>query len=152
MEAVDDVVAVDEHAAAAAEREQAELKERVMQRQRQKVNGAGGDEQAVPLKELQEHAAARNGGAGHGEIDLNSLIDVQVTLSVEIGRCRLPIKQLISLNQGSVVELDRMVDEPLDLLVNGTLIAHGEVVVVDGQFGLRLIDVVSQTERLKKLK
>lgn len=137
---------------AAAAREQAELKERVMQRQRQKVNGAGGDEQAVPLKELQEHAAARNGGAGHGEIDLNSLIDVQVTLSVEIGRCRLPIKQLISLNQGSVVELDRMVDEPLDLLVNGTLIAHGEVVVVDGQFGLRLIDVVSQTERLKKLK
>ena len=137
---------------AAAAREQAELKERVMQRQRQKVNGAGGDEQAVPLKELQEHAAARNGGAGHGEIDLNSLIDVQVTLSVEIGRCRLPIKQLISLNQGSVVELDRMVDEPLDLLVNGTLIAHGEVVVVDGQFGLRLIDVVSQTERLKRLK
>lgn len=79
-------------------------------------------------------------------------MDVPVTLSVEIGRSKLPIKQLISLNQGSVVELDREVSEPLDLMVNGTLIARGEVVVVDGQFGLRLIDIVSPSERLKKLK
>ena len=64
----------------------------------------------------------------------------------------MPIKDLIALNQGSVVELDREMDEPLDLMVNGTLIARGEVVVVDGQFGLRLVDIVSPSERLKKLK
>ena len=77
------------------------------------------------------------------------LMDVQVQLSVEIGRSKVPIKQLISLSQGSVIELDRGVNEPLDLLVNGTLMARGEVVVVDGQFGLRLIDIVSPPERLK---
>lgn len=86
------------------------------------------------------------------EINLDSLLDVPVTLSVEIGRTRLPIKQLISLNQGSVIELDREVNEPLDLLVNGTLMARGEVVVVDGQFGLRLVDIVSPRDRLRKLK
>ena len=75
-----------------------------------------------------------------------------MTLSVEIGRSRVAIKQLLSLNQGSVIELDREVNDPLDLLVNGTLMARGEVVTVDGKFGLRLIDVVSPGERLKKLK
>ncbi len=87
-----------------------------------------------------------------GELNLDVLMDVQVQLSVEIGRSRVPIKQLISLSQGSVIELDRGVNEPLDLLVNGTLMARGEVVVVDGQFGLRLIDIVSPPERLRKLK
>lgn len=101
-------------------------------------------------------AAAGGGSApdtGTGaEINLDALMDVQVVLSVEIGRTKVPIKQLVSLNQGSVIELDRGVNEPLDLLVNGTLMARGEVVVVDGQFGLRLIDIVSPSERLKKLK
>lgn len=129
-----------------AEQEQAALKERVMERQRQQSDPAA-QGQAVPLNPLQAED-----GPGAAEIDLNTLIDVPVTLSVEIGRSRMPIKQLIGLNQGSVVELDRAVNEPLDLLVNGTLIARGEVVVVDGQFGLRLIDVVSQSERLRKLK
>ena len=87
-----------------------------------------------------------------GEINLDALMDVQVQLSVEIGRSKVPIKQLISLSQGSVIELDRGVNDPLDLLVNGTLMARGEVVVLDGQFGLRLIDIVSPPERLKKLK
>lgn len=91
-------------------------------------------------------------GAEGSEINLDALLDVQVQLSVEIGRSKVPIKQLISLNQGSVIELDRGVNEPLDLLVNGTLMARGEVVVVDGQFGLRLIDIVSPSERLKKLQ
>ncbi|WP_235189833.1 flagellar motor switch protein FliN [Porticoccus hydrocarbonoclasticus] len=105
----------------------------------------------MPLKELEaeDSRAVPDGG---GEINLDALLDVQVTLSVEIGRSRLPIKDLIALNQGSVVELDREMDEPLDLMVNGTLIARGEVVVVDGQFGLRLVDIVSPSERLKKLK
>lgn len=99
--------------------------------------------------ESSEAAAASTSGA---EINLDALMDVQVMLSVEIGRSRMPIRQLISLNQGSVIELDRAVSEPMDLLVNGTLMARGEVVVTDGQFGLRLIDIVSPPERLKKLK
>ena len=90
--------------------------------------------------------------AGGAEINLESLLDVPVTLSVEIGRSRVSIRDLVSLNQGSVIELDRKVNEPLDLLVNGKLMARGEVVVVEGQFGLRLIEVVSPSERLKKLK
>lgn len=97
----------------------------------------------------QDQSSTQSAGA---EINLDALMDVQVQLSVEIGRSKVPIKQLISLSQGSVIELDRGVNEPLDLLVNGTLMARGEVVVVDGQFGLRLIDIVSPPERLKKLK
>lgn len=102
-----------------------------------------------PLNELQGDTGAAGAGA---EINLDLLMDIQVTLSVEIGRTRLPIKDLLALTQGSVVELGREVNEPLDLMVNGTLIARGEVVEADGRFGLRLIDVVSPTERLKKLK
>ena len=109
-------------------------------------------EQAEPLQEFAQTPQPAAGVSGGGEINLEALMDVPVTLSVEIGRSKLPIKQLISLNQGSVVELERGVNEPLDLMVNGTLIARGEVVVVDGQFGLRLIDIVSPSERLQKLK
>jgi len=105
---------------------------------------------AEPPGELQGGTAA--GPSAGGKIELDLLMDVQVTLSVEIGRTRLPIKDLLALNQGSIVSLDRGVNEPLDLMVNGTLIARGEVVESGGQFGLRLIDVVSPSERLKKLK
>lgn len=113
----------------------------------------GGTEQATAEAPVAAEAApAALDEPGGAEINLDSLMDVPVTLSVEIGRSKVPIKQLVSLNQGSVVELDREVNEPLDLLVNGTLMARGEVVVVDGQFGLRLIDIVSPRERLKKLK
>lgn len=97
-------------------------------------------------------AEARAPNGNGAEINLDALLDVPVTLSVEIGRSKVPIKNLLSFNQGSVIELDKEVNEPLDLLVNGTLMARGEVVVVDGKFGLRLIDIVSPTERLKKLK
>lgn len=105
---------------------------------------------ASPPQEL-SGAAPVSAGEG-GKIDLDLLMDVQVTLSVEIGRTRLPIKDLLALNQGSIVSLQRGVNEPLDLMVNGTLIARGEVVESGGQFGLRLIDVVSPSERLQKLK
>ena len=71
---------------------------------------------------------------------------------MEIGRTRLPIRNLLRLNQGSVVELDRLAGEPLDVLVNGTLIAHGEVVVVNEKYGIRLTDVISPAERVRKLK
>jgi flagellar motor switch protein FliN/FliY len=103
---------------------------------------------------LQSHEATQNVSPEQegSAINLDALLDVPVTLSVEIGRSKVPIKQLVSLSQGSVIELDRGVNEPLDLLVNGKLMARGEVVVVDGQFGLRLIDIVSPPERLKNLK
>ncbi|MFK8047090.1 MAG: flagellar motor switch protein FliN [Halioglobus sp.] len=109
------------------------------------------DHGAEESTEVAAGAEVETGQTG-SEINLDALLDVQVQLSVEIGRSKVPIQQLISLNQGSVIELDRGVNEPLDLLVNGTLMARGEVVVVDGQFGLRLIDIVSPTERLKKLQ
>ncbi|MFT4613160.1 MAG: flagellar motor switch protein FliN/FliY [Bacteroidia bacterium] len=96
--------------------------------------------------------ATASGESSATEINLGALLDIPVTLSVEIGRSKVPINQLVSLSQGSVIELDREVSEPLDLLVNGKLMARGEVVVVDGRFGLRLIDIVSPPERLKKLK
>lgn len=83
---------------------------------------------------------------------LDSILDIPVTISMEVGRSKINIRNLLQLNQGSVVELDRIAGEPLDVLVNGTLIAHGEVVVVNDKFGIRLTDVISQTERIKKLK
>ncbi|MFV0277689.1 MAG: flagellar motor switch protein FliN [Parahaliea sp.] len=89
---------------------------------------------------------------GPGEVNLSMLLDVPVTLSVEIGRARIPVSKLLSLSQGSVVELDREISAPLDLMVNGMLIARGEVVETQGKFGLRLVDVVSTSERIKKLK
>lgn len=107
---------------------------------------------AAPPEELQGQAASAAGASIAGKIDLDLLMDVHVTLSVEIGRARISIKDLLALNQGSIVSLDRGVQEHLDLMVNGTLIARGEVVESDGQFGLRLVDVVSPGERLKKLK
>lgn len=83
---------------------------------------------------------------------LDAILDIPVTISMEVGRSQISIRNLLQLNQGSVVELDRVAGEPLDVLVNGTLIAHGEVVVVNDKFGIRLTDVISQTERIKKLK
>jgi len=87
-----------------------------------------------------------------GETNLDVILDIPVTLSMEIGRTELPIHNLLQLNQGSVVELDRLAGEPLDVLINGTLIAHGEVVVVNEKFGIRLTDVISPAERVKNLK
>ncbi|MGF1686047.1 flagellar motor switch protein FliN [Photobacterium japonica] len=83
---------------------------------------------------------------------LDTILDIPVTISMEVGRTQISIRNLLQLNQGSVVELDRVAGESLDVLVNGTLIAHGEVVVVNDKFGIRLTDVISQTERIKKLR
>ncbi|WP_416213593.1 flagellar motor switch protein FliN [Halothiobacillus sp.] len=85
-------------------------------------------------------------------INLEVLMDVPVAISMEIGRTSINIRSLLQLNQGSIVELDRLAGEPLDVLVNGTLIARGEVVVVNEKFGIRLTDVISPAERLKKLR
>lgn len=83
---------------------------------------------------------------------LEVILDVPVTLSLEVGRTRIAIRNLLQLNQGSVVELDRAAGEPLDVFVNGTMVAHGEVVVVNDRFGVRLTDVVSPAERIRRLK
>ena len=90
--------------------------------------------------------------AAGSDANLDLILDVQVTLSLEVGRARIPIRNLLQLNQGSVVELDRAAGELLDVFVNGTLVAHGEVVVVNDKFGIRLTDVVSPAERIRKLK
>lgn len=87
-----------------------------------------------------------------GDVKLDVILDVPVTLSLEVGRTRIPIRSLLQLNQGSVVELDRAAGEPLDVYANGTLVAHGEVVVVNEKFGIRLTDVVSPAERIRKLR
>jgi flagellar motor switch protein FliN/FliY len=86
------------------------------------------------------------------DINLDVLLDVPVTIAMEIGRAKINIRNLLQLTQGSVVELDRLAGEPMDVLVNGTLIAHGEVVVVNDKFGIRLTDVISPAERVRKLK
>lgn len=90
-----------------------------------------------------------SGGIGS---DLDLIMDIPVVLSMELGNTEIAIRNLMQLTQGSVVELDRFAGEPLDVLVNGTLIAHGEVVVVNDKYGIRLTDVVSPSERIKRLK
>lgn len=87
-----------------------------------------------------------------GDVDLDVILKVPVTLTLEVGRTRLPIRSLLQLNQGSVVELERAAGEPLDVHVNGTLVAHGEVVLINEKFGIRLVDVISPADRIRTLK
>ena len=87
-------------------------------------------------------------GAGN---DINMILDIPVQLTVELGRTRIPIKNILQLAQGSVVELDAMAGEPMDVLVNGFLIAQGEVVVVNDKFGIRLTDIVTPSERMRRV-
>jgi flagellar motor switch protein FliN/FliY len=87
-----------------------------------------------------------------GDVKLDVILDIPVTIAMEIGRTQLSIRNLLQLNQGSVVELDRFAGEPMDVLVNGTLVAHGEVVVVNEKFGIRLTDVISPADRIKNLR
>ena len=106
------------------------------------------DVQTADLDELEDDSHL----SGEEKRKLDTILDIPVTISMEVGRSLISIRNLLQLNQGSVVELDRVAGEPLDVLVNGTLIAHGEVVVVNDKFGIRLTDVISQIERIKKLK
>jgi len=91
-------------------------------------------------------------GFSTGDTKLDVILDIPVTIAMEIGRTKISIRNLLQLNQGSVVELDRLAGEPMDVLVNNTLVAHGEVVVVNEKFGIRLTDVISPAERIKNLK
>lgn len=102
----------------------------------------------APITQLDDDAAPRSGN----DLDLDMILNIPVTMSMEIGRTKININNLLKLSQGSVVELDRLAGEPMDVLVNDTLIAHGEVVVVNDKFGIRLTDVISAEERIKKLR
>ena len=93
---------------------------------------------------------APTGASGAGN-DINMILDIPVQLTVELGRTRIPIKNILQLAQGSVVELEAMAGEPMDVLVNGYLIAQGEVVVVNEKFGIRLTDIVTPSERMRRL-
>lgn len=104
-------------------------------------------ESNLPLDELKDNAEPRAMPP-----DLDVILDIPVTISMEVGSTPITIRNLLQLNQGSVIELDRLAGEPLDVLVNGTLIAHGEVVVVNEKFGIRMTDVISPSERIKKLR
>jgi flagellar motor switch protein FliN/FliY len=112
----------------------------------------GGAEKAGYEKAEFDDLASQPVAQGAGEANLDVILDIPVTLSMEIGRTEITINDLLQLGQGSVVELGRLAGEPMDVMVNGTLIAHGEVVVVHEKFGIRLTDVISPTERIKKLK
>ncbi|HEY1392744.1 MAG TPA: flagellar motor switch protein FliN [Methylibium sp.] len=99
-------------------------------------------------------ASFTNFGPGTGTAagnDINMILDIPVQLTVELGRTRIPIKHILQLAQGSVVELDALAGEPMDVLVNGYLIAQGEVVVVNEKFGIRLTDIVTPSERMRRL-
>lgn len=107
-------------------------------------------EQGGPLTGEPARPFSSKGGDGPGQ-DINMVLDIPVQLSVELGRTKVPIKYILQLAQGSVVELDALAGEPMDVLVNGYLIAQGEVVVVNDKFGIRLTDVVTPSERLRRL-
>jgi flagellar motor switch protein FliN/FliY len=125
----------DEWAAAMAEAEAAEPKTKA-------------DIKAAPLESFSASPEVKPGNMAP---DLDVILDIPVTISMEVGNTQIPIRNLLQLNQGSVIELDRLAGEPLDVLINGTLIAHGEVVMVNEKFGIRLTDVVSPTERIRRL-
>ena len=113
------------------------------------ANPAAAAEAGAEAAEFQE--LRPDNGIGSGDVKIDAILDVPVTVAMEIGRARINIRNLLQLNQGSVVELDRLAGEPMDVLVNGTLIAQGEVVVVNEKFGIRLTDIVSPADRVKKL-
>lgn len=110
---------------------------------------AEAEAQAAQMDSLQEDSQGES-SADNDRLDV--ILDIPVSLSMEVGRTQIPIRNLLQLTQGSVVELDRLAGEPLDVMVNGTMIAHGEVVVVNEKYGIRLTDVMSPSERIQKLK
>ncbi len=112
--------------------------------------GAEEDGDAVETIDLEEFDSQPMAGKNHSP-ELEVILDIPVTISMEVGSTSITIRNLLQLNQGSVIELDRLAGEPLNVLVNGTLIAHGEVVVVNEKFGIRMTDVISPSERIRKL-
>jgi len=113
---------------------------------------ADADQEANNVQQAAMDNLVEESVGGDTNVELEAILDIPVSLSVRIGQTRLNIRNLLQLNQGSVVELDRLAGEPLDVLVNGTLVAHGEIVVVNEKYGIRLTDIVSAHERVKKLQ
>jgi flagellar motor switch protein FliN/FliY len=116
------------------------------------ADNAGANSQGEDFQQLEAKQLNSSANPGGGEVKLDVILDIPVTVGMEIGRTQLSIRNLLQLNQGSIVELDRLAGEPMDVLVNGTLVAHGEVVVVNEKFGIRLTDVVSPADRIKNLR
>ncbi len=119
-----------------------------LEEQKQSDGAPGDSEQGGPLRGEPVRPFAKSGDMPN---DINMVLDIPVQLSVELGRTKVPIKYILQLAQGSVVELDALAGEPMDVLVNGYLIAQGEVVVVNDKFGIRLTDVVTPSERLRRV-
>jgi flagellar motor switch protein FliN len=113
--------------------------------------GAAAGSQYSPDELAGGKAAAAKAGKATSDVNLDLVLDVPVNVSLRVGATDMSIRDLVKLVEGSVVALDRLADEPMDVLVNGTLIAHGEIVVVDDRFGVRLTDVVSPVERIQKI-
>ena len=130
-------VNADDWSAALAEQEPATPKDSI---------ASGAAAQARVFPEL----SADGAGGGVGRLDM--VMDIPVQLTAELGRTKIAIRDLLQLAQGSVIELDRLAGEPMDLLVNGCLIAQGEVVVINEKFGIRLTDVIAPDERLRRLR
>lgn len=116
----------------------------------EQAEGEGTDNSELPEAPLENLQADNN--ADGDSAKLEAILDIPVMLAVEIGQTKISIKNLLQLNQGSVVELERLAGEPLDVKVNNTLVAHGEIVVVNEKYGIRLTDIVSTHERVKKLQ
>lgn len=106
-------------------------------------------QQAAPAAVFKDFS--NRGARSETPNDIDFILDIPVQLTVELGRTKIAIKNLLQLAQGSVVELDGLAGEPMDVLVNGCLIAQGEVVVVNDKFGIRLTDIISPSERVRKL-
>lgn len=118
--------------------------------EQESVDGISEDDiETAPLEYLEDDSVA---GMDEDNPNLDVIMDIPVTIAMEVGSTEIAIRNLLQLNQGSVIELDRLAGEPLDVKVNGTLIAHGEVVMVNEKFGIRLTDVVSPSERIRKLR
>ncbi|MGH8380226.1 flagellar motor switch protein FliN [Pseudomonas sp.] len=115
------------------------------------VGSGGASSNRLPMEEFGSSPRSNEPVSLDGP-NLDVILDIPVSISMEVGSTEINIRNLLQLNQGSVIELDRLAGEPLDVLVNGTLIAHGEVVVVNEKFGIRLTDVISPSERIKKLR
>ncbi len=115
----------------------------------QQATGASVVESAQPANIFPRLTPGAPSVAGNADLDL--IVDIPVTLTVELGRTKIPIKHILQLAQGSVIELDALAGEPMDVLVNGCLIAQGEVVVVNEKFGIRLTDIVTPSERMRRL-
>jgi flagellar motor switch protein FliN/FliY len=117
----------------------------------EQTQSSGAGHGGAPAFDAMDDPFASVGKPAGSANDINMVLDIPVQLSVELGRTKVPIKYILQLGQGSVVELDALAGEPMDVLVNGYLIAQGEVVVVNDKFGIRLTDIVTPSERLKRL-